>query len=66
MQAMLVRRLSDHPRDARLYLDGKRVSRLTWDAAHLGRAIDSVSSRIETRKRDGAEIVREYHSIRVK
>lgn len=65
MQAMRVRRLSDHPSDARLYLDGKRVSRKAWDAAHSGRTIDSLASRISTR-RDGSEIVRDYHCIRVK
>ncbi len=63
MQAMRVRRLSDAPSSARLYLDGKRVSRLTWDAAHLGRSVECIASRI-TRRRDGAELVREYHCIR--
>ena len=63
MQAMRTRRLSDSPRDARLYLDGKRVSRAAWDAAHFGRKIDTLASRI-TSRRDGAEIVREYHQIR--
>lgn len=62
MQAMRVRRLSDAPSAARLYIDGRRVSRLAWDAAHVGRAIDCIGSRISTR-RDGAEIVREYHCI---
>ena len=65
MQAMRVRRLSDPPSAARLYLDGRRVSRLQWDAQHLGRSIDSVASRMET-KRDGRVIVREYHCIRVR
>ena len=65
MQAMRVRRLGDAPSAARLYLDGRRVSRLEWDAQHLGRAIDSIASRTET-KRDGRVIVRDYHCIRVK
>jgi hypothetical protein len=65
MQAMRVRRLADAPSDARLYLVGRRVSRLAWDAAHIGRAIDCIGSRISQRA-DGAEIVREYHCIRVK
>jgi len=65
MQAMSVRRLSDPPSAARLYLDGRRVSRLEWDAQHLGRSIDSVVLRMET-KRDGRIIVREYHCIRVR
>ena len=64
MQAMRVRRLGDPPSAARLYIDGRRVSRLEWDAQHLGRSIDSVASRTET-KRDGRIIVREYHCIRV-
>lgn len=64
MNAMRVRRLSDPPSAARLYIDGRRVSRLSWDAAHLGRRIDCIGSRITTRKRDGAEIVREHHCIR--
>lgn len=64
MQAMRVRRLSDSPSSARLYLDGRRVSRLAWDTAHFGRRTDTYGSRISTRKRDGAEIVREYHYIR--
>ena len=63
MQAMRVRRLGDAPSAARLYLDGRRVSRLEWDAQHLGRSIDSVVLRMET-KRDGRVIVREYHCIR--
>jgi len=65
MQAMRVRRLGDPPSAARLYLDGRRVSRLEWDAQHLGRSIDSVALRMET-KRDGRVIVREYHCIRVR
>ena len=65
MQAMRVRRLGDAPSAARLYLDVRRVSRLEWDAQHLGRAIDSIASRTET-KRDGRVIVRDYHCIRVK
>jgi len=65
MQAMSVRRLSDSPRTARLYLDGKRVSRTAWETAHFGRRTDAYASRITTRKKDGAEIVREYHYIRV-
>lgn len=65
MQAMRVRRLSDPPSAARLYLVGRRVSRLAWDAAHIGRSIDCIGSRISSRA-DGAEIVREYHCIRVK
>ena len=65
MQAMKVRRLSDSQRDARLFLDGRRVSRATWDSAHAGRATDSYASRMFTR-RDGAECVREFHCIRVK
>jgi hypothetical protein len=64
MQAMRVRRLSDAPSSARLYLDGKRVTRAKWEAAHLGRRTDTHCTRITTRKRDGAEIVREYHCIR--
>ncbi len=63
MQAMAVRRLGDSPSNARLYLDGKRVSRLTWDVAHLGKRIDTIGTRISSR-RDGGEIVREYHCIR--
>jgi len=63
MQAMRTRRLGDSPRDDRRYLDGKRVSRAAWDAAHLGRRIDCLASRMSTR-RDGAELVREYHCIR--
>ena len=65
MQAMRTRRLSDSPRCARLYLDGKRVSRDAWEAAHYGRTIDTICSRITTR-RDGAEIVREYHCLRTR
>lgn len=63
MQAMKVRRLSDSPRSARLFLDGKRVSRTAWNAAHFGRRTDTYASRMFTR-RDGAECVREFHYIR--
>ena len=65
MNATRVRRLSDPVSAGRLYLDGRRVSRAVWDAAHLGRRTDSHSSRIETRP-DGSVIVREYHCIRVR
>jgi hypothetical protein len=65
MQAMKVRRLSDSPRNARRYLDGRRVSRDDWDRAHFGRDTDSYASRMETR-RDGSVVVREFHCIRVK
>jgi len=57
MQAMRVRRLSDAPSNARLYLDGRRVSRAAWDAARFGRRTDCYASRIESR-RDGSELVR--------
>ena len=63
MIALRVRRLSDSPADARRYLDGKRVDRDTWDAAHFWRDTDSYCTRMETR-RDGSEIVREFHCIR--
>ena len=65
MNALQVRRLGDQFYDARLYLDGKRVTHKVWNAAHLGRSIDSLATRITTRKSDGAEMVREYHCIRV-
>jgi hypothetical protein len=65
MQAMTVRRLSESHSKARLYIDGKRVSKLKWDGAHLGRSTDAYASRTETRK-DGSAIVREFHCIRVK
>ncbi len=63
MQAMRVRRLSDLPSEARLYLDGKRVSRDKWNYAHSGKRIDTLCSRMQTR-RDGSVVVREYHCIR--
>lgn len=63
MQAMRVRRLSASDSDCRLYLNGKRVSRVTWETAHYGKRLDTFQSRIVTGK-DGREIVREYHCIR--
>ncbi len=65
MQAMRVRRLADSPASARLYLDGRRVSRADWDTAHFGRDTDTYASRMQTR-RDGSIVVREYHCIRVR
>ena len=61
--AMRVRRLSDSDSAARLYIDGRRVSRATWETAHFWRCTDSYASRMFTRK-DGSVIVREYHCIR--
>lgn len=63
MEAMSVRRLSES--QARYYLDGRRVSRADWDAAHLGRRIDTIGSRTHTRK-DGSVLVRAFHCIRPK
>ncbi len=57
--------LSKPRRFIRYYLDGKRVSRDAYDMAHHGRTTDTYTSHIVTRKRDGAEIMREYHCIRV-
>lgn len=65
MEAMKVYRLSDGPTSARRYINGQRVSRGAWDAAHLGRRTDTYASHMETR-RDGSVLVREYHCIRVK
>lgn len=65
MNAMRVRRLSDSPSDARLYLDGKRVSREAWEMAHSGRRTDSYHSRMQDR-RDGSVVVREFHCIRAR
>lgn len=64
MQAIAVRRLGEPPSSARLYLDGKRVSRRVWDESHLGRRTDSHCSRMEDRK-DGSVLVREFHCIRL-
>lgn len=64
MQAMRVRRLSDPESKARLYLDGKRVSREAWNYAHWpAKRTDTYCSRMQTRK-DGSILVREYHNIR--
>ena len=65
MQAMKVRLLSDSPANARRYLDGRRVSRDEWRAAHFQRTTDTYCSRMETR-RDGSVLVREFHYIRVR
>ncbi len=65
MNAMRVYRLADGTNYARLYLDGRRVSRTDWQAAHSGRNTDAYASRMETR-RDGSVIVREFHCIRVR
>lgn len=62
MNAMRTRR-ADQPNVARYYLDGRRVSRSAWDAAHLWRDTDSYALRAHTRA-DGVQIVREYHCIR--
>jgi hypothetical protein len=62
MQCMAVRRLSDRPSQSRYYIDGRRVSRLAWDTAHLWRRVECCASRMEDRK-DGSVIVREYHCI---
>jgi hypothetical protein len=64
VQAMRVRRIGAPPSKDRLYLDSKRVDRATWDAAHFGRVTDAHLTTIERRK--GVEVVREYHSIRVR
>jgi hypothetical protein len=63
MQAMRVYRLGDNHMSGRLYIDGKRVSRKQWDTSHLGRRLDTFQTRIKTRK-DGSEMVREYHCLR--
>ena len=63
MQALRVRRLSDRDNQSRLYLEGKQVSRATWDAVHAGKRLDTFMSRMETRK-DGSVLVREWHCIR--
>ena len=63
MQAVRVKRLSDTDHAIRYYLDGKRVSASAWGNAHTGKRTDLHSSRIFSRK-DGSEIVREYHYIR--
>lgn len=65
MQAMKVYRLADGPVAARLYLDGRRVSRAEWRNAHCWRYTDCYATRTETR-RDGSVIVRDYHNIRVR
>jgi hypothetical protein len=64
MQAMRVYRLGDLS-TSRLYIDGKRVSRSTWETAHFWRYCDTFASRMHTR-RDGSTVVREYHSIRIR
>lgn len=46
MQAMSVRRLGTNPTRAMLFLDGKRVSKLVWDRAHLGRRTGMARSNI--------------------
>jgi hypothetical protein len=65
MQAMKVYRPADGPGSARRYLDGKRVSRATWDAAHAGRRTDAYASHMLARP-NGSTIVREYHHIRTR
>jgi hypothetical protein len=65
MYAMEVYRLTDGPNRARCYLNGRRVSRVYYDAQHMGRRTDSYATRITTRP-DGPELVRHYHCIRVR